>query len=104
MFTPTQFSTAADKEKFLKHFHRFVCSGYKWTLFHKWFYVRLSLTFGHIAHYNRAGFYATFFTDAERLEDFWRVTMQYPCYGDPDYTYSDVEKVIQAHYQRVKLR
>jgi len=98
-FTPTQHSTAADKEKFLQHFHRFVLSGYKWTLFHKWFYVRLSMTFGHIAHYDRRGFYSTFFTSPEGIEGFWCVTMGYPCSGDPAYTYCDVEKVIQAHYQ-----
>lgn len=102
MFTPTQFSTVQDKEKFLKHFHRFVKSDYKWTLFHKWFYVRLSMCFGHIAHYNRMGFFVTFFEDAEGIERFWRETMQYPCYGDPAYTYSDVEKVIQAHYRKAQ--
>lgn len=99
MLTPTTFSTVADKEKFLKHFQRFVKSGYNKNLFYKWFYTRLSMTFGHIAHDNIEGFYQEFFTTPEDIERFWHQTRSYPCYGDPAYTYSDVEKVIQAHYQ-----
>jgi len=98
-FTATKWNTAEDKEKFFKHFQKFVSSGYKWTLFPKWFYTRLSMTFGHIAHYDRAGFYSTFFQDAAGIEQFARMTMGATCYGDPDCTYSDVETAIQQHYR-----
>ena len=98
MLTPTKFSTVADKEKFLKHFQRFVKSGYNKNLFYKWFYTRLSMTFGHIAHYNRHGFYGTFFESREGIDRFWCLTMSYGCYGDPAYTFCDVEKEIQKIY------
>jgi hypothetical protein len=99
-FTATPHSTAEDKEKFFKHFLRFVASGYKYTLFHKWFYVRLSMTFGHIAHYNKDGFYREFFGEPESVTHFWKQTMGYGCYGHPQFTYCDVEKAIQAHYRK----
>ena len=100
-FTPTQWDTAADKAKFANHFVRFVASGYKETLFYDWFYKQLSMTFGHIAHYNRAGFYGHFFTTAEDRQYFMYATRQGGGYGDPAFTYSDVEKAIKAHYGMV---
>ena len=100
-FTATQFDTAADKARFANHFVRFVDSGYKETLFYDWFYRRLSMTFGHIAHYNRAGFYYHFFQDKNAQLYFMTATRQGGGYGDPAYTYSDVEKAIKAHYGMV---
>jgi hypothetical protein len=97
-FTPTEWSSAADKAKFANHFVRFVESGFKATLFYDWFYTRLNGTFGHIAHYNRRGFYDTWFSGtAERL-NFLRHTERDRSwqYGDPAFTYSDVEKVLVA--------
>lgn len=99
-FTPTAHSTVADKEKFLKHFQRFVKSGYNKNLFYKWFYTRLSMTFGHIAHYNRHGFYGTWFETEDQRADFLRHTMQYGCYGDAAYTYCDVERAIQTELRK----
>lgn len=100
-FTPTQWDTAADKAKFANHFVRFVASGYKETLFYDWFYKRLSNTFGHIAHYDRIGFYNHFFRDKTAQLYFMTATRQGGGYGDPAYTYSDVEKAIKAHYGMV---
>jgi hypothetical protein len=52
------------------------------------------MCFSHIAHYDAAGFYATWFTsDADRLR-FLRHTLC-PCWGDPEYTFCDVERAIQ---------
>lgn len=96
MYTATKWDTVEDKEKFEKHFKRFVMSGFKRTLFYKWFYTRLSSTFGHIAHYNKSGFYDYFFTSAAGRKDFINDCMRYPCYGDPVCTYSDVEKELQG--------
>lgn len=94
-FTPTQFHSAADKEKFFKHFQRFVKSNYNVNLFHKWFYVQLSFMFYHIAHYNKHGFYETWFADELSIERFWDRVKTHPCHGDPAYTYCDVEHAIQ---------
>ena len=99
-FVPTQHSSAADKAAFANHFVRFLESGFSQKLFPDWFYRRLSMTFGHIAHYNREGFFATFFTTEEDKLEFLSQTLSYPCYGDPAYTYSDVEKALQDHIRR----
>ena len=49
-----------------------------------------------IAHYNRGGFWDTFFTSTADKVRFLRITVQYPCYGDPAWTFSDVEQAVQA--------
>ena len=59
------------------------------------FYRRLSNTFGHIAHYNRGGFWAEFFTTTADKVRFLEQTLLHPCYGDPAWTYSDVERALQ---------
>lgn len=88
--------TAADKAKFANHFVRFVESEFKATLFPKWFYNRLSMTFGHIAHYNLAGFYGEFFTNTPDKLRFLNVTVSpwHGFAGVPEYTYVDVEKIL----------
>jgi hypothetical protein len=103
-FTPTEWNSAEDKAKFANHFVRFVESGYKPSLFEKWFYTRLSNTFGHIAHYDRGGFYATFFETLRDQLRFLEITAgNYGLYsdrsggicGDPQFTYSDVERALR---------
>lgn len=97
--TATQCYSVEQKKKFVDHFVRFVNSGYKHTLFFDWFYKNLSNTFGHIAHYNKHGFYAEFFESQEGLERFWKHVMQHGCYGDPAYTFVDCEIAIREHYR-----
>lgn len=102
-FTPTRHDSAADKAKFANHFVRFVESGFKETLFPKWFYTRLSATFGHIAHFNQQGFYdAQFGTTRKRL-NFLRQTVDAGGWGSPAFTYSDVEKALAAWVREQKL-
>jgi hypothetical protein len=94
-FTPTQFSTAEEKARFANHFVRFVEKDFPWTLFHKQFYNRLSMTFRHIAHFNQHRFYSVFFrTTADKVR-FLRWTLQ-PVFGDPAYTYVDAEREIHS--------
>jgi hypothetical protein len=50
-FTATKFSTAADKAEFGNTLLRFVESEWALAFFTKGFYNRLSMCFGHIAHY-----------------------------------------------------
>ncbi len=95
-FTPTKWDTAKDKAAFAKQFVRFVQSGFAAKHFTDRFYRRLSNTFGNIAHYNRAGFWETFFTSTADMVRFLEHTLQHPCYGDPAWTYSDVERALQA--------
>lgn len=93
-FTATEWSSPEDKAAFANHFIVFVKSDFKRTLFPKWFYKRLSICFGMIAHYNIDGFYATYFDSREGKINFIRQCLSYPAYGDPKFTYSDVEKVL----------
>ena len=69
-FTATQHSTAEDKAKFANQFVKFVQSDFRSKEFPIWFYQRLSMTFGHIAHYDRGGFFHTFFDDQEGKLEF----------------------------------
>jgi len=94
-FTPTNWDTAEDKARFANHFVRFVEKDFPWTLFHKTFYNRLSMTFHHIAHFNRHGFYTVFFRSTADKVRFLKWTLQ-PCFGDPAYTYIDVEREIHS--------
>ena len=92
-FTPTQWDTAQDKTTFAKHFIRFVQSDFAAQHFTDKFYRRLSDTFGNIA------FWDTFFTSTADKVQFLEQTLQHPCYGDPAWTYSDVERALQAWLQ-----
>lgn len=104
MYTPTKYEKQpGEKEKFAKQFKKFVESDFAFSKFPKWFYTRLSMTFGHIAHYNQHGFYATFFKSTRGKAEFLKQTLMYGCYGDPEYTYSDVEKDLQDWVRSERL-
>jgi hypothetical protein len=95
-FTPTQWNTAQDKARFAEQFIKFVQSGFAKKNFTDRFYSRLSMTFGHIAHNDRGGFWQEFFTTTHDKIRFLKRTLQYACHGDPAWTYSDVERAVQA--------
>jgi hypothetical protein len=99
-FVPTKFSTEQDKADFGNSLFHFIESEWALTLFNKSFYNRLSMCFGHIAHVDRMGFYETWFiSDAERLR-FLRHTLDWPCWGDPEFTFCDVERAIQQEVRK----
>jgi hypothetical protein len=99
-FTATKFSTAADKAEFGNHFLRFIESEWAQMIFTKDFYHRLSMCFGHIAFVDRPTFYETWFTsDQDRLR-FLEKTLKWPCWGDPVYTFSDVERAVQQEVRK----
>jgi len=94
-YTPTQWSSAEDKEKFAAQFRKFVAGDFNRKDFPKWFYSRLSNAFGHIAHFNQGGFYDTFFMNARDKLQFIVQTLEWSCHGDPAFTYCDVERDLQ---------
>ncbi len=47
-------------------------------------------------HFDRAGFYDHFFLTAKDKLVFLDQCVTWPCYGDPTYTYSDVERAVAA--------
>ncbi|MEE9481806.1 hypothetical protein [Methylobacterium ajmalii] len=95
-FTPTQWDTSEVKAKFANKLARFIINDFPETSFDNRFYQRLSMTFGHIAHYNRAGFYDAQFSDTRAKLSFIKQLVGYPCYGSPAFTYSDVEHEVRA--------
>ena len=108
-FTPTKWSAAEDKARFGNTFLHFVDSGFARNLFTEKFYSRLSNCFGHIAHYNCTQFYEEWFSSLSAQVRFLEHTLRFPCYGDPEFTFSDVEREIQRevrnrnHLARLEL-
>ena len=94
-FNATKFSTAAEKADFGNSLLHFIESEWAYALFTERFYHRLSMCFAHIANYNRAQFYEEWFSSLAAQVRFLKHTLRFPCYGDPEYTFSDVERAIQ---------
>ena len=94
-FTATKFSTSAEKAEFGNTLLRFIESEWVPALFTKSFYNRLSMSFGHIAHYCRSQFYEEWFSSLAAQVRFLKHTLRFPCYGDPEFTFSDVERAVQ---------
>lgn len=93
-FTPTQFTSAADKAAFANKLVRFLAQDCPEPSFTKGLYRALSNSFGHIAHYNLAGFYGEFFRTTTDKIAFVRQTIEYPAYGLPEFTFCDVERAV----------
>lgn len=88
--------TAEDKAKFANKLAKFVENGFKESEFSKSFYNRLSLCFGHFAHYDKYGFWCTWFSDPTMRWQWINYILEQDQYGDPKFTFSDVEKVFIA--------
>lgn len=98
-FSPTEWSTAAEKADFGNTLLRFIEAGWKPTMFTKKLYSRLSMCFGHIAHTNLPGFYGTWFSCEKDRSAFLEHAMTWRCYGDPKFTFCDVERALQQEFQ-----
>ena len=102
-FTATQWSTAEDKAKFANALMKFIAHEFPRQSFSKTLYQRLSNTFGHIAHTNQDGYYSAFFErDADKVV-FLDQTLRWPCYGDPTYTFCDVERAVQRRLRAANV-
>jgi len=95
-FTATKFDTAEEKTKFGNHLLRFIAEDYPRALWTKIFYNRLSMTFSNIAHYDSNGFWERWFTTTAEQIEFLQNIVRHPCWGDPAFTYSDVEIVVRS--------
>ena len=102
-FVPTQWDTAEQKAKFANALLTFVAQDFPRSKFHESFYRRLSNTFGHIACYNRDGFYERFFLTAKDKLEFLEQCAEWPCFGDPVYTYSDVERAVGERLRKSQV-
>jgi hypothetical protein len=95
-FVATQWRSAEHKAKFGNHLLRFVAEEYPRHLFTKPFYRLLSNHFGHITHYSRRGFWDHYFTDERTKAEFLTDTVRHWACGDPGYTFSDLEFIVQG--------
>lgn len=102
-FTPTKFHTSEDKAWFGNALLSFLSKDCPLSAFSNRVYSHLSNTFGHIAHYNKHQFYEEFFLDDSSKIEFLRQTLQWSFFGDPNFTYSDVERVVSARIRRSGL-
>ena len=102
-FVPTQWDSAEQKAKFANALLTFIVQGFPRSKFHEGFYRRLSNTFGHIAHYNRDQFCDHFFLTAEDKLAFLEQCATWPCYGDPTFAYSDVERAVTARLRKSQV-
>ena len=96
LFVSTEFRTADDKSRFGRKLAAFVLGGFRRDQFAERLYTRLCNCFGHIAEYDRNGFYATWFADAAKQRQWVEHILKHvPC-GDPHYTFSDLERLFKA--------
>ena len=93
-FTATEYATVAEKAAFATQLARFIAGGFLQAAFTQPLYRRLCTMFGHIAHYDRDGFYATWFsTEDARLRFVENMLAWRPC-GSPRFTFCDVEGAV----------
>ena len=71
-FKSVKFMTAKEKEAILRGWKRFIKSGFDQRFFTKRLYKHLTLHCSFIAHYDKAGFYSTYFHDPEDAVRFIR--------------------------------
>ena len=95
-FTATQHSTAEEKARFCNDFSRFVLRGFARKSFTQKFYERLSLIFGHIAHFNAGGFWDVWFATPAKQRQFVQRVHEWVAMGDPRFCWSDVEKELKS--------
>lgn len=102
-FLPTKWSTTDEKVVFGNNLLHFMLTGFLAERFTEKLYSRLSMCFGHVAHFDRQGFAETWFDSPESIASFVNHLMQWPCHGDPGYTFSDVERAVQREAARLNL-
>jgi hypothetical protein len=102
-FTPTQWASAEGKAKFANTLMKFIANEFPRQSFTRSLYHRLSNTFGHIAHTNIEGFYGAFFErDLDKVV-FLEQTLSWPHFGDPTFTFCDVEHAVKRRLRAAKV-
>lgn len=96
LFSATRFKTAEDKAAFADRLVAFMLAGFPHEAFTDDFYRTLSKCRGHIAHYDRGGFYAEWFASADKQAEFVSHWVNTPIYGHPSHTFSDVEHTVRG--------
>jgi len=94
-FIATKWVTPEDKLAFFEWAKKFMLKGCPQHLWHKSKYKRLSMMFGHIAHYDIHGFWCTWFSTNKQCNQWLAHVKEHTCYGDPAWTWSDVEMAMK---------
>lgn len=97
-FKESKFITPAKKARIANAIVRFIESGFDEKKFTNEVYTGgLMYMFGDIAHYNRGGFYNTWFSRNSDILEWLKFVTNARIYGEPEYTLCDVERVIRDY-------
>ncbi len=99
-FTHAQCGSPQDKADFGNNLVAFILGGYKFADFTDALYKRLSMTFGHIAHYDRRGFYSEWFSDGNSILQWIDYIRNYTPLGSAEWTFSDLEREFKGWIER----
>lgn len=104
-FVDTPYYSAIDKAKFANDLKAFVLSGYSMTRFTKSVYKHLSNCYGHIAEFDRYGFYSVWFLSPATQADWVDQVLAHArgSYGDPSCSFSDVEVAFAGWLEAAQL-
>jgi len=109
-FKDVQFLSAAEKEKVFRAWKRFLNGGLKEESFTDALYKHLSLNCSFIAHYNREGFWGTYFADPEDSFKFFQQFDKDKGYQSWEYgwnfldseEYNDINKAMCDEFEKRK--
>ncbi|MDT8278517.1 hypothetical protein RQ734_20890 [Roseomonas mucosa] len=102
-FIATKFDSAEDKADFGNQLLAFIAEDFPRKRFTLKFYRMLCQRFGMIAHYDLHGFWAEFFTSTADKLRFLEEIGTHPCWGDPAFTFSDLERAVVARIRSAGL-
>lgn len=95
-FTATKWDTAEEKARWANTLAAWIVGGFPDSGWGPKLYDQLCNLFSHIAHFNRHEFHATWFSTPESRAEWVDHVLRQRCFGDPAYTWSDVEKAFQT--------
>ena len=102
-FTATRFDTDQAKADFGNQLLTFIAEGFPQKRFTQRFYRVLMQHFGMIAHHDQHGFWREFFTTTADQVRFLEEIISHACWGDPAFTFSDLERVVVARLRSAGL-
>ena len=102
-FVATRFDIAQAKADFGNQLLAFIAEGFPQKRFTQSFYRVLMQHFGMLAHNDQQGFWAEFFTSTADQLRFLKEITGHPCWGDPAFTFSDLERMVIARLRSAGL-
>jgi hypothetical protein len=102
-FTAIRFNDDAAKAAFGNQLLAFIAEDFPRKRFTLKFYRVLCQHFGMIAHYDVHGFWAEYFTSTTDKLRFLEELTAHPCWGDPAFTFSDLERAVIARLRSAGL-